>query len=238
MLKTIKKIFTLLLVALVSFGIVGCGKDKDNVSITFEASKTTINAGETATLTVTVSGSKDTSYTYVISDPSLVAIENNVLSVICTVTEPKNVTIIAYANADASKTVTKVFTENPEGYGPKVEITTSRNTITFGEEITLSVKVTGFENSAYLWVVSDTSLVAINNNVLSVLKDVTVDTDVTIKVCGNSIIVTGAENGSVSVYSPAGTLVRAISNYAGEAIVLENGLYIVRTKNKTIKVKL
>ena len=181
MLKTIKKIFTLLLVALVSFGIVGCGKDKDNVSITFEASKTTINAGETATLTVTVSGSKDTSYTYVISDPSLVAIENNVLSVIGTVTEPKNVTVIVYANADASKTVTKVFTVNPEGYGPKVEITTSRNTITFGEEITLSVKVTGFENSAYAWVVSDTSLVAINNNVLSVLKDVTADTDVTIK---------------------------------------------------------
>lgn len=64
------------------------------------------------------------------------------------------------------------------------------------------------------------------------------DTDVTVKVYGNSIIVTGAENSAVSVYSTAGTLVRVISNYAGEAIVLDNGLYIVRTKDKTIKVKL
>ena len=181
MMKTIKKIFTLLLVALVSLGIVGCGKDSDNVSITFEASKTTLSVGETATLTVTVSGSKDTSYTYVISDPSLVAIENDVLSVTGNPDSPKNVTIIAYANADASKTVTKVFTINPEGYGPKVQITTNRYTITYGEQITLSVKVTGFENSAYAWVVSDTSLVKIENNVLSVVKEVTVDTDVTIK---------------------------------------------------------
>jgi hypothetical protein len=64
------------------------------------------------------------------------------------------------------------------------------------------------------------------------------DTDVTIKVCGNSIIVTGAENGSVSVYSIAGTLVKEVENYSGEVIVLDNGLYIVRTKDKTIKVKL
>ncbi len=64
------------------------------------------------------------------------------------------------------------------------------------------------------------------------------DTDVTIKVYGNSIVVTGADNNSVSVYSIAGTLVKEINNYAGEPIVLDNGLYIVRTKNKTIKVKL
>ena len=89
MMKTIKKIFTFLLVALVSLGIVGCGKGTDNVSITFEASKTTLTVGETATLNITVSGSKDTSYSYVISDPSLVAINDNVLSVIGTVSEPK-----------------------------------------------------------------------------------------------------------------------------------------------------
>lgn len=179
--QTIKKIFTFLLVAFLALGIAGCSKDKDNVQITFEASKTTLSVNDTATLNVTVTGSKDTTYTFVISNPSLVAINNDVLSVIGTVTSPENVTIIAYANADASKTVTKVFTINPEGYGPNVEITTNRYTITFGEEITLSVLVTGFTNSAYAWVVSDNSLVAINNNVLSVLKEVTVDTEVTIK---------------------------------------------------------
>ena len=64
------------------------------------------------------------------------------------------------------------------------------------------------------------------------------DADVTINVYGNSIIVTGADNSSVSIYTTSGTLVKGIDNYAGEAIVLDNGLYIVRTKNKTIKVKL
>ena len=64
------------------------------------------------------------------------------------------------------------------------------------------------------------------------------DADVTINVYGNSIIVTGAGDSSVSIYSTSGTLVKGIDNYTGEAIVLDNGLYIVRTKNKTIKVKL
>ena len=62
--------------------------------------------------------------------------------------------------------------------------------------------------------------------------------EVTIKVYGNSIVVTGADNSNVSVYSTAGTLVKGIDNYSGEAIVLDNGLYIIRTKNKAIKVKL
>ncbi|MBR5511549.1 MAG: CotH kinase family protein [Bacteroidaceae bacterium] len=73
----------------------------------------------------------------------------------------------------------------------------------------------------------------ITTNIVSVA-----DTDVTINVYGNSIIVTGADNSSVSIYTTSGTLVKGIDNYTGEAIVLDNGLYIVRTKNKTIKVKL
>ena len=63
-------------------------------------------------------------------------------------------------------------------------------------------------------------------------------TEVDIKVNGNSITVTGAENGSVYIYTVSGALVREIDNYSGETIALDNGIYIVRTKNKTIKVKL
>ena len=179
----ITKIASLLLIVFISFGIVACGggKQPENVSITFEASKTTITAEETITLTVSVTGSEDTSYQYIISDPTLVAINNNVLSVIGTVTDSKTVTIVAYATADASKTATKVFTINPVSPDPTIEITTARSTITYGEEITLTVVTTGFTNPAYAWVVSDTSLVQINNNVLSVLKEVSIDTEVTIK---------------------------------------------------------
>ena len=179
--QIIKKLFSLMLVVLISIAAVGCGKDKEEVEISFEASKTTLGAGDTATLTVTVTGSKDTSYSFVISDPALVEIENDVLSVVGSVDGTKTVTVIAFANADASKTVTKVFTITSEATGPRVEITTGRSTITYGEEITLTVVVSGFTNNAYAWVVSDNSLVAINNNVLSVLKEVTADTEVVIK---------------------------------------------------------
>ena len=45
----ITKIASLLLIVFISFGIVACdgGKQPENVSITFEASKTTITAEET-----------------------------------------------------------------------------------------------------------------------------------------------------------------------------------------------
>ena len=64
------------------------------------------------------------------------------------------------------------------------------------------------------------------------------DVKVNIKVYSNSITVTGADNSNVSIYSTTGTLVKEINHYSGEEITLDNGIYIVRTKNKTIKVKL
>ena len=222
----ITKIASLLLIVFISFGIVACGggKQPENVSITFEASKTTITAEETITLTVSVTGSEDTSYQYIISDPTLVAINNNVLSVIGTVTDSKTVTIVAYATADASKTATKVFTINPVSPDPTIEITTARNTITYGEEITLTVVTTGFTNPAYAWVVSDTSLVQINNNVLSVLKEVSIDTEVTIKAVSvedqsiyseKTIIVKAPSSlGSISITTSKDTLAE------GETIML------------------
>ena len=180
--KKLTKIFSLVLVALFTLVIVACGGDKDpqNVTISFEASKTTLTKDETSNLTVTVTGSDNTKYSF-IYDASIVKIENNVLSVIADVTENKTVTVVAYAEADASKTATKVFTIKAASEAPSIEITTQRNTITYGEQISLNVVVSGLENKAYGWVVSDTSLVKVDNNVLSVLKEVSVDTVVTIK---------------------------------------------------------
>ena len=180
--KSIFKIFYLLLLVFSVFAVVGCGDDKDpqEVSITFNAPTTTITKGETIKLDVKVTGSDDTTYQYVISDPSLVKIENDTLSVIDDVTADRTVTVIVFANADASKKETKVFTVK-FAEEKSVEITTQRNTITFGETIALNVAVKGFSNSAYGWYISDTSILKIDNNVLSVLKDVTVDTVVTIK---------------------------------------------------------
>ena len=178
--KLFKKFASLVLVALIAFAIAGCNDKKTEVSITFEAAKTTLTKGETTNLTVTVTGNDNTAYNFIISDPSLIKIENNVLTVIGDVEEDKAVTVVAYAQADASKTATKIFTIK-NYVEPKVEITTQRNTITYGETITLSVNVVGLENKGIAWVVSDNTLVKVDNNVLSVLQEVNADTEVTVK---------------------------------------------------------
>ena len=47
-----------------------------------------------------------------------------------------------------------------------------------------------------------------------------------------------AEGKNVTIYSTSGALVEKIDSYAGEEIVLDKGVYIVRVGNKTMKVKL
>ena len=59
-----------------------------------------------------------------------------------------------------------------------------------------------------------------------------------VKVNGNAITVIGANDSCVAVYSINGRLVANIDNYAGEEIVLDKGIYIVRVGNKTMKVNL
>ena len=179
--KSIFKIFSLVLLVFSVFAVIGCDKNNpQEVAISVNVPTTTITKGETIAVDVAVTGSDNTNYKYVISDPSLVKLENNVISVIGDVTADRTVTIIFYAEADASKTVSKVFTVK-YAEEKSVEITTQRNTITFGENIALNVEVKGFSNSAYGWYISDTSILKIDNNVLSVLKEVSVDTKVTIK---------------------------------------------------------
>ena len=178
--KLFKKLASLVLVAVIALTVIACQNTTTEVSITFEAAKTTLTKGESTNLTVTVSGNSNTAHSFIISDPTLVQIENDVLTVIGDVEEDKTVTVVAYAQADASKTATKIFTIK-NYVEPKVEITTQRNTITFGETITLSVNVVGLEQKAVAWVVSDASLVKVDNNVLSVLKEVDVDTEVIVK---------------------------------------------------------
>lgn len=179
--KSIFKIFSLVLLVFSVFAVIGCDKNNpQEVAISVNVPTTTITKGETIAVDVAVTGSDNTNYKYVISDPSLVKLENNTISVIGDVTADRTVTIIFYAEADASKTVSKVFTVK-YAEEKSVEITTQRNTITFGENIALNVEVKGFSNSAYGWYISDTSILKIDNNVLSVLKEVSVDTKVTIK---------------------------------------------------------
>lgn len=69
----------------------------------------------------------------------------------------------------------------------KVEISlnVSEETVKMGESITLTVSVKNAKDETYKLSTSDDTLVSINNNVLTVLKDVTEDTIVTITATSN-----------------------------------------------------
>ena len=64
------------------------------------------------------------------------------------------------------------------------------------------------------------------------------DNNVAIKVTSTGISLSDAEGKAVAVYSTNGALVEKTDAYAGEDIILNNGVYIVRVGNKTVKVKL
>lgn len=181
------KVCSLVLVLFVTFVIVGCKKPDpeptpgtpSEVTFTFEADKTTLVPGESVNLKVSVTGSEDTSWDVMVSNDKLVKVENGVLTVIGDVESDTVVTVIAYPNADVTKKQQIAFTIKKEVV-KSIEITTQRNTITFGETIKLNVAATGFTNSAYAWVY-DTELLNITDNTLSVVKEVSVDTKTTIK---------------------------------------------------------
>lgn len=65
-----------------------------------------------------------------------------------------------------------------------------------------------------------------------------VSADATVKVNGNSITLSGANNNSITINTTNGTLIEKIDRYAGEEIMLDKGVYILRVGNKTMKVKL
>ena len=69
------------------------------------------------------------------------------------------------------------------------------------------------------------------------IEDVAVSS-AAIKVTSNGISLSDAEGEAVAVYSANGTLVEKTDVYAGEEIILNKGVYIVRAGNKTIKVKI
>jgi hypothetical protein len=62
--------------------------------------------------------------------------------------------------------------------------------------------------------------------------------DAVVKVNGNSIVIVGATNSCVKVYSAGGELVEKFDSYDGEEITLDKGVYIVRVGDKAVKIKL
>ena len=79
------------------------------------------------------------------------------------------------------------------------------------------------------WDIQEFDVTAIEN-----VEDVTPAFEIT----SSGIQFTAAEGKVIAIYTANGALVEKIDNYAGEEIILDKGLYIVRVGNETMKIRL
>lgn len=68
----------------------------------------------------------------------------------------------------------------------EITLTADKDTIKKGETVNLSVSVTNAEDTSYTWSVNKDGIVRIQNNVLSVIADVKVDTNITVTATSNA----------------------------------------------------
>lgn len=146
-------------------------------SIDITCDKASIAKGESVDLNVNVANTEETGYTWSYSVEGLVKVEFNTLTCIGNVKEDTVVTVTATLNSD--NTVKKSF--DITVVAPTLSFTATSNEIVLGETIVLNVDVTNTNNKKVIWTCSDNSILTISAaNVLSVLKDVDTDTQVTV----------------------------------------------------------
>ena len=120
----------------------------ESVSITMSIDKAEITVGETAKVTVTVTGSANTAYTFSFSEEGVIAIDDNgVLSIVSeNLGYARSITVTATADADASKKASKSITVRPIAQSGKVHELTSEMIAAIGNP---SITVTGVLTDEY-----------------------------------------------------------------------------------------
>ena len=120
----------------------------ESVSITMSIDKAEITVGETAKVTVTVTGSANTAYTFSFSQDDVIAIDDNgVLSIVSeNLGYARSITVTATADADASKKASKSITVRPIAQSGKVHELTSEMIAAIGNP---SITVTGVLTDEY-----------------------------------------------------------------------------------------
>ena len=177
------KIFVLALILGVSISFAGCKKDTnktENVQIEATVNKSSIKSGETAQLTVTVTGSSDTSYTLQYDTSAIKISADGEISVVGEITVDRKIDIMAIANADKTKSATTSITLTAKE-SVKISIEADKTTIDKDTSAVLTVTVSNATNKAYTYVCSS-DIVKIENDVVSLVKEITVDKIVTITV--------------------------------------------------------
>lgn len=152
------------------------------VTISVVPSQDTVTYGETITMVVAVAGTDNKAVTWTVSDPELVAVsEAGVVSVLKEVAVDTVVTLTATSVADPTKSISRSITVKENFVPVELTLTASAQTVKYGDTVTLTATVTGSDNTAVTWSVSDPELVAVSEaGVLSVIRDTMVDRYVTV----------------------------------------------------------
>jgi hypothetical protein len=119
------------------------------VSLNLSPGSVSLNGGQSATFTATVSGTSNTAVTWSLS-PQVGTINNGVYQAPAIVGTPQTVTITATSAADPTKIDTSTVSLNQVG----VTIAPSSVSLGAGASATFSASVTGTSNSAVTWLMS------------------------------------------------------------------------------------
>ena len=176
------------LTSLITFGVlsttlVSCNNDVVETievsSITLTLSKNEVKVGETVTATVTINptDASDKTYTLSASKEGVVTISGNTLTAI-----GAGEVVITATSTSGAKTATATLkvTENVVNV-TDITLTLDKTTVLVGETINASVEVLpdNATNKNYTITSSDTAKLSVNGNVLTALKDGTVNVTVT-----------------------------------------------------------
>lgn len=121
------------------------GSEVQEVGIAIGDAPSVISKGTTVTLTVTVTGTTDTGYTWSVDNQDILTVSNtNVVSVLddAVVMTDIVVTVTATANADTSKTASKAFTVRPAVEGQVDDLTAELIEEVSGYNITFEGTIT------------------------------------------------------------------------------------------------
>ncbi len=172
-----KKALVLLMALTAMLGVVACNTNTTTeVNVVIGSAVTEIKAGDSVTLTATVTGADDKTVTWTSSQKDILAVtEDGVVTVVSAPQEDTAVSIIATANADKTKKAAHQFTVL-KGEALSISLNTKTATIKAGETVKLTATVTGADDTGVIWASENEKFLAVSaDGVVSVVEAPSVD---------------------------------------------------------------
>lgn len=193
------KVVNVFLLIVCFFAVIGCDKDEEvvEVGIDINSSATTIAEGEMISLSVSVTGTENQSFTWSISHPEILSIDVNYNALLkTTVTADTVITVTVTSNSDPTKSDSvEIIAKASPVIEPTVPAPPAENVvigiegaseIKSAKSITLKAVVSGTENQAVTWsIVDGADYASINAEGILTAKDS--ESDHNIKVQATSV---------------------------------------------------